>query len=627
MYVDNEHNTALVVAAQGGDLRARDRLVADWLPLVYNIVGRALNGHADVDDVVQETMLCAVSGLGGLRDPERFRSWLVAIAINQVRRRHARRALTTPLDEIAEYPDPAADFADLTILRLGLSGQRRDVAEATRWLDPDTRELLALWWLEAAGTLTRAELAAALDLPATHVAVRVQRMKEQLEAARVVVRALAADPRCAEAGALLAPWDGRPTPLWRKRISRHARTCGACGAHRYDLAPVEGLLAGLALLPPTAVLLHLLRQGPWAPIGTADPIGDPGTVAYSKTAGDPGAYSAGDPSTVAHSNTASDPSAVTYTNTAGDPNAAAYSNAAGDPRIVGRPGTGGEPSPPGDPSGGAPPSRGGDPSAGRDPSPADRAASPADPGRGGSVATEPAAGPGEAGPPSPGHAAPRSARRPRRIAAGGAAIVLVVLAAVVIVDRPHHDPPTRSAPAAHPPVGAAASAPSAIPTTAPPPATTPATASPPSTEPATEPSATRSTASADPRARLERAVVDLVNAARAEHGCAPVRVDDRLRSAARKHSDDMLARRFYDHSNPDGVRADARITAAGYRWRQWGENLDRGRSDAAHVVAQWLASPIHRDNILDCGFTDIGVGATVGPGGTTWWTQVFAAPA
>ncbi|MYS81476.1 sigma-70 family RNA polymerase sigma factor [Embleya scabrispora] len=571
MYVDNEHNTALVVAAQGGDLRARDRLVAAWLPLVYNIVGRALNGHADVDDVVQETMLCAVSGLDGLRDPERFRSWLVAIAINQVRRRHARRATTTPLDEIAEYPDPTADFADLTILRLGLSGQRRDVAEATRWLDPDTRELLALWWLEAGGTLTRAELAAALDLPATHVAVRVQRMKEQLEAARVVVRALAADPRCAQATTLLATWDGRPTPLWRKRISRHARACGACGAHRYGLAPVEGLLAGLALLPPTAVLLHLLARGPWSASGATTVLADPSAVAHAGPMGGP------DPT--------SGPGSMSGPGPLGEASSMSGPGPAMDP------GPGGAPGPPDDP--------------------------------GPAGVTDSAAAPPTADSAPSGHAAPRPARRPRRLATGAAAIGLVVLAAVVIVVRPHHDPPTRSTPAAKPPVADAASAPSVSPATEPPPATAPSTAPPPSTEPA----ATRSTASADPRPRLERAVVDLVNAARAEHGCAPVRVDDRLRSAARKHSDDMLARRFYDHLNPDGVRADGRITAAGYRWRQWGENLDRGRSDASHVVAQWLASPIHRDNILDCGYTDIGVGATVGPGGTTWWTQVFATPA
>jgi DNA-directed RNA polymerase specialized sigma24 family protein len=74
-----------VIAAQAGDARALDSLMSSYLPLVYNIVGRALSGHADVDDVVQETMLRAVRGLGDLRDPAAFRSWLVAVAIRQMR--------------------------------------------------------------------------------------------------------------------------------------------------------------------------------------------------------------------------------------------------------------------------------------------------------------------------------------------------------------------------------------------------------------------------------------------------------------------------------------------------------------------------------------------------------------
>jgi DNA-directed RNA polymerase specialized sigma24 family protein len=59
------YERALVLAAQDGDPRAVDRLVAEYLPLVYNVVGRALDGHADVDDVVQETMLRCVTGLYG----------------------------------------------------------------------------------------------------------------------------------------------------------------------------------------------------------------------------------------------------------------------------------------------------------------------------------------------------------------------------------------------------------------------------------------------------------------------------------------------------------------------------------------------------------------------------------
>lgn len=194
--VQSRAGTTLVRAAQAGDAQAREALVAAWFPLVYNVAGRALNGHADVDDIAQETMIRALDGLEGLRDPGAFRSWLVAITMNQVRSRSTgqQQAAVGGLDESWELADPRADFTDLTILRLGLSGQRREVAEATRWLDPDDKELLALWWLEASGELTRAELAEALDLTPQHTAVRVQRMKKQLEAGRVVVRALTAYP-------------------------------------------------------------------------------------------------------------------------------------------------------------------------------------------------------------------------------------------------------------------------------------------------------------------------------------------------------------------------------------------------------------------------------------------------
>ncbi|MER6566541.1 sigma-70 family RNA polymerase sigma factor [Streptomyces sp. NPDC001093] len=102
--MDGRQWRGTIVAAQAGDRQALDELVAGRLPLVYNIVGRALNGHADVDDVLQETMLRAVGNLGSLRDPDSFRSWLVAIAMRQVRER-ARRP-SAPMDD-ALGTDPA----------------------------------------------------------------------------------------------------------------------------------------------------------------------------------------------------------------------------------------------------------------------------------------------------------------------------------------------------------------------------------------------------------------------------------------------------------------------------------------------------------------------------------------
>ncbi|GAA2712806.1 sigma-70 family RNA polymerase sigma factor [Actinoplanes palleronii] len=242
-----------VAAARAGDQRALDDLVAEYLPLIYNIVGRALASPADVDDVVQDVMLEMVRDLRTLRDPAALRSWLVAIAMRHVRRHWRQRRAAPPRAAVADAEltaDPGADFADLTVSALHLTGQRREVAQATRWLDADDRELLSLWWLEAAGQLSRAELAAALQLSGAQAAVRVQRMKAQLDTARIVVRAMRATPPCPILGAVTREWDGRPDGLWRKRIARHVRECQVCDRVLADVIPAERLLAGLPLVLP-----------------------------------------------------------------------------------------------------------------------------------------------------------------------------------------------------------------------------------------------------------------------------------------------------------------------------------------------------------------------------------------
>ncbi|WIM94879.1 sigma-70 family RNA polymerase sigma factor [Actinoplanes oblitus] len=257
----NQPDTATVVAARAGDPAAIDRLVAGYLPLVYTIVGRALEGHADVDDVVQETMIRVLRNLGELREPEAFRSWLVAITVRQVRDRFRARQVGEHALLDPDLRDPGADFTDLAITRLELSGQRRETAEATRWLDEENRELLSLWWLEASGELTRDEIVEGTGLGRQHAAVRIQRMKGQLETARAVVRALHRQPLCPELSVLIEPWDGLPNALWRKRIARHTRECRLCAPAWQDLVAAERLLAGLALVVPAPSLAAGLSAG------------------------------------------------------------------------------------------------------------------------------------------------------------------------------------------------------------------------------------------------------------------------------------------------------------------------------------------------------------------------------
>jgi RNA polymerase sigma factor (sigma-70 family) len=243
---------SLVVAAQAGDRRALDDLVAASLPLVYSIVRRAMDGQADADDVVQDIMVRALRQLPMLRQVESFRSWLITIAVHQIsthlHRRAAGERRAASLDEATGMPDLAAEFEDVTVLEVELSAQRRQVLRAARWLDPDHRVVLSLWLLENAGELTRADVAAALGAGVAHTGVRIQRMREQLDLSRDIVAALDARPRCAGLEAAAVEWDGIPVALWRKRLGRHVRSCHVCGRAARDMIPAERLLPAFALL-------------------------------------------------------------------------------------------------------------------------------------------------------------------------------------------------------------------------------------------------------------------------------------------------------------------------------------------------------------------------------------------
>ncbi|QLE70369.1 CAP domain-containing protein [Streptomyces rectiverticillatus] len=119
-------------------------------------------------------------------------------------------------------------------------------------------------------------------------------------------------------------------------------------------------------------------------------------------------------------------------------------------------------------------------------------------------------------------------------------------------------------------------------------------------------------------------VVSMVNAERAKAGCSPLTINAKLQAAAQGHSDDMAARDYYDHTSPEGKSPGDRMTAAGYRWSTYGENIFKSPKDARTAMDGWMKSPGHRANILNCSFKEIGVGINFKSNGP-WWTQNFGA--
>jgi uncharacterized protein YkwD len=137
-------------------------------------------------------------------------------------------------------------------------------------------------------------------------------------------------------------------------------------------------------------------------------------------------------------------------------------------------------------------------------------------------------------------------------------------------------------------------------------------------------------------AALRSRVVDLVNKARSqgrrcgrEHfAAAPaLEASPRLNDAAADHARDMARKKFFEHRGSDGSEPRDRVRRAGYRSRLTGENIAYGPVSAEEVVAGWLASPGHCENIMEPRFRDIGVGVATGrKRGQIYWVQEFAAP-
>jgi RNA polymerase sigma factor (sigma-70 family) len=240
---DREIVAAIVAGDPSGLAAAYDRYAA----ALHTYCRTLLAEPADAADAVQDTFLIAAAKLDGLRDPDRLRPWLYAVARNECHRRLRARARTVDLDEAGEMSDDAA--ADI-----GSAAERADlrglIRAAMSGLNPGEREVIEL---SLRHDLEGPDLAGALGVPVNQAHALASRARGQLErslGALLVARSGRED--CPELSEMLAGWDGRFTVLLRKRVSRHVEDCAICGKRkRRELSPAM-LLSALPvfMLPP-----------------------------------------------------------------------------------------------------------------------------------------------------------------------------------------------------------------------------------------------------------------------------------------------------------------------------------------------------------------------------------------
>lgn len=116
------------------------------------------------------------------------------------------------------------------------------------------------------------------------------------------------------------------------------------------------------------------------------------------------------------------------------------------------------------------------------------------------------------------------------------------------------------------------------------------------------------------------AIVCLVDEWRAELGALPLVRSAQLDRSSRRHSRDMVARRYLAHHRRGGPTVLERIRASGYFENAadgvYSENIGvvvRESATARVLVEAWLASPGHRANIAHPAFRQMGVGVAFAP--------------
>ncbi len=249
-YRETVQDGEIVAAIVAGDPAGLAAAYDNYAPGLYAYCRTLLSEPADAADAVQDTYVIAAAKLDGLRDPDRLRPWLYAVARNECYRRLRARGLSAPLDAAMEVT------SDEPGVELGPEREElRDlVVDALSGLNPSDREVIELNLRHA---LDGEELADALGVSRSHAQALVSRARSQFEGSLGALLVARTSRECAELDDILAGWDGELTILLRKRVNRHIERCEVCRERkRGELSPAMLL----SMLPMVALPAGLREQ-------------------------------------------------------------------------------------------------------------------------------------------------------------------------------------------------------------------------------------------------------------------------------------------------------------------------------------------------------------------------------
>lgn len=223
---DPDHPVAdaeLAIAVAAGDRKALAAVFDRYAPRLLAFCHSILHNQADAQACLHDVFILTATRIGGLREPDRLRAWLFAIARHEALRRLDRRKREVLVDE---FPDRAPEDSDGPADAAVGSQLAAMLQDAVAGLSDRDRLVLDLADRQGLGT---DEVAAALALSpgsAYKLLIRARATARRSIGALLVARTGRRD--CADLDALLQNWDGALTPLQRKRVARHIEQCRAC---------------------------------------------------------------------------------------------------------------------------------------------------------------------------------------------------------------------------------------------------------------------------------------------------------------------------------------------------------------------------------------------------------------
>lgn len=243
----------LARAAATGDRTALGAIYDRYADRLHDFCVGMLRDREAAADCVQDVFVTAATKLAQLREADRLRPWLYAIARSECLAKIRDRKREQPTEDIPEMHS-LDESPDTIVARADLVELIRDVSCG---LSDRDRVVLELSYRQG---LTGPELADALGVTGRNAYNLVERLRDtvgrSLGALLMCRRAKGNPAACPELADMLADWDGEFTVLTRKRVARHIDDCVTCEGQRGQMVNPAALLATTPVVAPAPAWLR-----------------------------------------------------------------------------------------------------------------------------------------------------------------------------------------------------------------------------------------------------------------------------------------------------------------------------------------------------------------------------------